>query len=354
VKPVRVLLVDDSPLVLAVLTRILAADPEIEVVGTAKNGQEALALIPKADPNVICTDFYMPVMNGLEFTRRVMAEHPRPILVVSVAVGESQPENVFQLLEAGAVDVFPKPRGGFAAENEALAQELRNRVKVLSRVHVFRKLALPTSAPLPAMKPAGLAVPHVVAMGASAGGPQALATVLSGLPEDFPAPILCVQHVSEGFLDGLVSWLGSHTRLQVRIAQQGEQPLPGRVYFSQEEHHLLVGDGGRLVLSDDPARVGHRPSVDLLFESVARRYGAAAVAVLLSGMGADGAAGMAEVAKAGGMTIAQDEATSVIFGMPGEAVRLGAARRVLPVDQIARVLRALCEVPGAGREPACR
>ena len=343
-KAARVLLVDDSPMVLTVLERILSADPEIEVVGRAQNGKEALALIPKLEPDVICTDLYMPVMNGLEFTRRVMAEHPRPILVVSVAVRADEPDNVFQLLEAGAVDVFPKPRGGFQADNEGVARQLRSKVKLLSRVHVFRRSPgwRPPPPPLD-MVPAD-DTPEIVAMGASAGGPQALDTILGALPKNFPVPLVCVQHIAEGFIDGLAAWLRTRAALDVRIARDGEMAVPGAVYFPQEGHHLLVEDNGRLALSSDAPRNGHRPSVDAMFESVARHQGSKAVAVLLSGMGSDGARGMLAVRQAGGVTIAQDEATAVVFGMPGEAIKLGAVQRVLPVGQIAAALMGLCGI----------
>jgi two-component system chemotaxis response regulator CheB len=331
-------------MVLTVLKRILSADPEIEVVGLAQNGKEALALIPKVEPNVICTDLYMPVMNGLEFTRRVMAEYPRPILAVSVAVRPDEPENVFQLLEAGAVDVFPKPRGGFRAEDENVARELRTKVKLLSRVHVFRKVQNHQPArPPPDIAPAE-DMPEIIAMGASAGGPQALETVLAGLPRDFPVPLVCVQHIADGFIDGLAAWLRMHAALDIRIAQDGETATRGSVYFPQEGRHLLVAENRRLALSPDAPRNGHRPSVDAMFESVAKHYGTKAVAVLLSGMGSDGARGMLAVHQAGGMTIAQDEATSVVFGMPGEAIKLGAVRRVLPVGQIAGALLSLCGI----------
>lgn len=343
-KATRVLLVDDSLMVLTVLKRILSGDPEIEVVGLAQNGKEALALIPKVEPDVICTDLYMPVMNGLEFTRRIMAEHPRPILVVSVAVRPDEPENVFQLLEAGAVDVFPKPPGGFHVENESIARELCAKVKLLSRVHVFRRVQnhLPVRPP-PDIAPAD-DMPEVVAMGASAGGPQALEAVLAGLPRDFPVPLLCVQHIADGFIDGLTAWLRTHAALDVRIARDGETATRGTVYFPQEGRHLLIAENRRLVLSPDAPRNGHRPSVDTMFESVARHHGSKAVAVILSGMGTDGARGLLAVRQAGGMTIAQDEATSVVFGMPGEAIKLGAVRSVLPVGQIAGALMGLCGI----------
>jgi two-component system chemotaxis response regulator CheB len=359
--PIRVLLVDDSPLTLTILKRALAASPEIEVVGTAANGREALARIEELDPAVVCTDFLMPVMNGLELTREIMARSPRPILVVSAVVGEAHPGRVFELLEAGAVDVIPKPPGGVAVGSPA-AQELINKIKVASRVYVFpRKTALGSGlralgkgeeaqAPPPraqsqdhrsaAVPPsAGAQRPaRLLAIGASTGGPRTLVTILSQLPSDFPAPVLCVQHISHGFLGGLVEWLASQCRVKVEIARGGEAPRAGHVYFPQEDTHLVLDDGGRLLVLHDPPVGGHRPSVSTTFTSVARRYGAAAVAILLTGMGRDGVDGLEAVSRAGGVTIAQDEASSVVFGMPKEAISAGAAQHVLSPDEIARML----------------
>lgn len=341
--PIRVLLVDDSPVALAVLRRMLAASPDMEVVGTALNGREALELIPQVRPTVICTDYHMPVMDGLELTRRVMADFPRPILVISSVVG-GDPEKVFALLEAGAVDVFPKPRGG--PETGAAAAQLISKVKIVAGVFVFpRPPREPPPGPCaagnaPVGAGTGASTPpvRIVAIGASTGGPHALQAILPQLPARFPVPVLCVQHISPGFLPGLVDWLAGQCRVKIQVAGSGELLLPGRVYFPAEGTHLLVDRQGRLQASREPPVEGHRPSVTVTFRSVAACYGATAVAVLLTGMGRDGGDGMLAIARAGGMTIAQDEASCVIFGMPRQAIDLGAARRVLPPAQIAAAL----------------
>ncbi|WP_017721199.1 chemotaxis-specific protein-glutamate methyltransferase CheB [Kamptonema formosum] len=411
--PIRVLLVEDSLVATTILKRMLASCPDIVVVGTARTGTEGLALIPALQPQVICTDLHMPQMDGLEFTQEVMANCPRPILVISSSVQEEDTQNVFRLLQAGAVDVFPKPRGAIGSNYESVRLELINKIKILSGVAVFtlrrkypkadapsarlpaapkaarterqaveldRKVpprrepgnesgvtvlrgaaagSRPSSAPgspppPPAPKPAtspfclpfadkNLArsqdpLKKVLAIGASTGGPQALHAILTQLPENFPLPVICVQHISEGFLQGLVDWLASECQLPVRIAPAYECPKPGTVYFPPEGRHLELDAGGRFIYSAAPPVSGHRPSVSVTFNSVASFYGKGAAGVLLTGMGRDGADGLLAIAKAGGLTVAQDEASCVVFGMPKEAIALGAARHVLPVSEIASLL----------------
>ncbi|MCU0544596.1 MAG: chemotaxis-specific protein-glutamate methyltransferase CheB [Oscillatoriaceae cyanobacterium Prado104] len=360
---IKLLLVEDSPVATIVLKRIFDAAPEIQVVGTARNGLEALELIPKLHPQVICTDFHMAEMNGLEFTQEVMKKYPRPILVISASVQADDAQNVFQLLKAGALDVFPKPIGGLASDYDRLANELIAKIKILSGVKVFTRHQkqvqikknekpfkthqLPsrnsqltvTNYQIPAAKFKPQTI-KLLAVGASTGGPQALQAIICQFPANFPVPVICVQHISEGFLQGLVNWLGSESKLPVKIATFGELPQPGIVYFPPEKRHLELDDRGRFVYSETPADGGHRPSIDVTFKSVANFYGRAAAAVLLTGMGRDGAQGMLAIARLGGLTIAQDEASCVVFGMPKEAIALGAAQYVLPPSAIAPLLLA--------------
>jgi two-component system chemotaxis response regulator CheB len=339
---IRVLLVDDSAIALHILQRLLSGFSDIQVIGTAANGKAALELVPALNPDVICTDLHMPGMDGLEFTRAVMNKYPRPILVVSVSVEADSP-NVFRLLEAGAVDVYPKPRAILDADQEKLARELASKIRILAGVHVFRRAGAAKHAPTPL--PRVSLPPHasvrIVAIGASTGGPQALREILSHLPADFPAPVLCVQHIGGDFLSGMVSWLAEVSPLPVRKAAHGEVPQSGVVYFAAENAHLELDDDGRLSLTLSPPCDGHRPSATVTLRAAARRFGAGAVGVLLTGMGRDGAEGMADIAAAGGVTIAQDEASSIVYGMPGAAVALGAVQHVLPLEQIAPALTAL-------------
>lgn len=370
---IRVLLVEDSPIALVVLKRILNSSEQIEVVGEAGTGLEALNLIPKVQPDVICTDLHMPQMNGLELTSEVMALYPRPILVISVSVQQENTDQIFKLLDAGAVDIFPKPSAAMARDNQLLQQQLINKIKILSGVKVFKKnrnsilgkqkQGSSGKGKLPEMdystnqnqiggvshtaNPAAFSSnysskPKIVVIGASTGGPQALNEVFTQLPSDFPLPVICVQHISIGFLQGFIDWLASNCSLPVQIAQPGDMPQPRRIYFAPEQQHLELDPMGRFICSDSEPVEGHRPSVTVTFESVAKFYRKATVGILLTGMGRDGATGMETIAEVGGLTIAQDEATSLVFGMPKQAIALGAAKEVLPIDAIAPRLRELC------------
>lgn len=365
---IRVLLVEDSPVALIILKRILASSKDIAVVGTARSGTEALALIPKLQPDVICTDLHMPHMNGLEFTGEVMANFPKPILVISASVQVEDTYNVFQLLNAGAVDVFPKPKTGLASDYQEASTELIHKIKVLAGVKVFTKhrrgevkaSAPPINEP-PTTKGVNASVGvsatrktnissiqttpenrhrsiRVVVIGASTGGPQALHTLLTQFSPQFPVPIICVQHISEGFLRGLVNWLDCQCSLSVKIAQAGDLPQRGNVYFAPEGRHLEIDRNGRFLYSSAPALGGHRPSVTVTMKSVANFYGSHSLAVLLTGMGRDGAEGMLEIAQLGGLTVAQSEESCVVFGMPREAIALGATRHILPVEAIAPLI----------------
>ncbi len=342
-KKIRVLLVDDSPLALVSLKRALATSGDIEVVGTARDGKEAIDLVPSLKPTVICADLHMPVMDGLQFTKEVMTRHPTPILAVSASVEEGS-RNVFRLLEAGAVDVCPKPRGVTDSQSSEFSHELVQKIKILSGVKVFRRASAVTTE---AVQPRSLRVTpsafvesnlRVVVIGASTGGPQALQTILTKLPADFKAPVVCIQHISEGFLQGLVEWLTSMCRVKILIARAGDLLLPGTVYFAPEGVHLKFDNRGRFSTSMEPAVNGHRPSVTVTMKSAAEYYGSGVVGVLLTGMGNDGAAGMLAIVEAGGLTVAQDEGSSIVFGMPKVAIEMGAASYVAPLDKIADTL----------------
>jgi two-component system chemotaxis response regulator CheB len=340
--PIRVLIVEDSQIALVILKRILESSPQIEVVGTACSGLEALELIPTTQPDVICTDLHMPYMNGLELTAKVMEFYPCPILVISASVKQEDTHHIFQLLEAGAIDIFPKPDAGLVENDELLKQALIDKINVLSGVRVFKrkqKNATRNLANKPASSPLKfLPKPKIIAIGASTGGPQALYEIFSQLPSGLQVPLICIQHISVGFLQGFIDWLGRNCQLPIRIAQTGETPQPGQIYFSSEQQHLELDSKGRFVHSNTPPLEGNRPSITITFESIAKIYGKSTLGILLTGMGRDGARGLQAIAQAGGWTIAQDEATSVIFGMPHAAIELGAAKQVLPIQAIAPTL----------------
>jgi two-component system chemotaxis response regulator CheB len=343
--PIRVLLVDDSIITLAILKRILASNPEIQVVGTATNGQEALDIIPALQPDVICTDLHMPVMDGLELTRAVMKKFPRPILVLSVSVQKGQVSEIFKLLEAGAIDVMAKPLGEVGLEYGLDARELISKIKIIAGVVVIRKhrkepyaTAPPSGNIMPLIK----AVPlRIIGIGASTGGPQAFQEILTHLPGNLPVPVICVQHISEEFMQGLVDWLAPQCQLKLVTAETGIEPQPGTVYFSRGGSHLIIDSQGKLECSNGSVYDGHRPSVSVTFKSLAQHYGSEAAAVLLTGMGRDGVEGMQAIARAGGTTIAQDEESSVVFGMPKEAIAANVVRYVLPLHKIAPALLTL-------------
>ncbi|MET0106973.1 MAG: chemotaxis-specific protein-glutamate methyltransferase CheB [Sedimenticola sp.] len=332
---VTVVIADDSPIVRSVLLKILSSDPGIEVVGVASNGMEALDLVKRLNPSVLCTDLHMPKMDGMELTRRVMQESPLPIIVISVSVVKDKQQNIFELLDAGAVDVFAKPSGGFKPDSEE-AKELVEKIKIVAGIRVIRKNHFKHQAETRSKGPGSS--PAVIAIGASTGGPQILHTIFSQLPEDFPLPILCVQHISNGFLESLITWLDESTPLHVAIAHQGEIPKPGHIYFPQENHHLVVNNQGRLRNLDAPPVGNHRPAINVMFNSLPGYYGKNILTLLLSGMGEDGVEGLQHIARSGGVTIAQDEATSVVFGMPKAAIALGIVNKVLSMEKIPEAL----------------
>ncbi|MFO7597458.1 MAG: chemotaxis-specific protein-glutamate methyltransferase CheB [Desulfocurvibacter africanus] len=334
---IRVLIVDDSSSVREFLRNILS-DGGFEVAGEAADGAEAVELAARLRPDVITMDISLPVMDGFAATRAIMASTPTPIVIVS---GQWAPEEVaktFDALGAGALAILEKPRFGtqdFACRKEQLVST----IKIMAEVKVVRRRtqsADRTKTALPRQR--GQLKRKLVAMGASSGGPQTLRAILSGLPKDFPAPIVVVQHISRGFLPGLVQWLNQGSKLTVCIAAQGQAMEPGTVYFAPDDHHLLVARDNTLHLSDAPPEGTLRPCVGQLFRSVAEFLGSRAVGVLLTGMGRDGALELGLMRERGAVTIAQDKCTSIVYGMPREAVRLGAAVHVLPQEEIAGML----------------
>jgi two-component system chemotaxis response regulator CheB len=367
-RSVRVMLVDDSSIALEVLRRMVATAPELEVTGVASNGADALRLFAKAAPDVLVTDFSMPGMDGLQLVKEVIERHPIPILVISAWLHPQERQTVFRLLEAGALEVMAKPALGLEADFVVAAHDLTRKIRILSGVKVIRKRVVPVFEPTSrgqaeGAAPAGPPQPvakvervapvqgrsRIVGIGASTGGPQALQRVLGALPASFPLPIVCVQHIAEGFVGGLVDWLASTSRVKVVTAHAGAVAEPGTAYFPPDDRHIEVDANGRLRCSRGAAISGHRPSVDVAFSSLALHYAAGAIGVLLTGMGADGAEGLLGIAAAGGTTIAQNEESSVVFGMPGRAIELGAAQQVLSIDAIAPVLIASASASLAAR-----
>jgi len=342
---IKVLVVEDSPVVREFLVHILGADPDIRVVGTAHDGEEALEAIARKQPDVITMDIHMPRMDGLDATRRIMETCPTPIVVVSGSTDSAEVATTFEAMEAGALAVLRRPAGIGHPDHEATARELVQTVKLMSEVKVVRRWsrARRDSIARPA-QPRLERAPgscRIVAIGASTGGPPVLQSILSQLPKDFPAPVLVVQHMAAGFVRGFIEWLGHSSRLPIHLAAHGEQMLPGHVYVAADELQMKVERGGRIVLTREPPENGLRPSVSFLFRSVAEVYGGDAVAGLLSGMGRDGADELKLLRDKGAVTFAQDKVSSVVHGMPGEAIKLDAATLVLAPEKIAGVLAKL-------------
>lgn len=346
----RVLVAEDSLTVRKRLVEVLSADPDIEVAGEAADGKACIELCRKLRPDVVTLDMVLPVLSGLAATEYIMAYCPTPILIVSASSNRGDSFKTYDALTAGALDVLDKPNG--EEMNDLWEQSLVSRVKLISRVKAITHLKgrqhrepRDIFRTAPPEGPSRTEPDHyrLVAIGTSTGGPAASVEILRNLPSTFPLPILLVIHIGETFGRFLAEWPDSQSSLRVSYAKDGER-LPevgqGRVIMAPPEHHMVVSDG-HIRLNRAPERLSCRPSVDVLFESLAEEVGKRSVACLLTGMGKDGAAGLLAIRNAGGLTIAQDEATSMVFGMPQEAIRLGAAARVLGIHEIAPTLGAL-------------
>lgn len=342
-RPVRLLIAEDSALFAEAIRDILEADPAIRVVGFARNGEQAVSLTESLRPDVVLMDVYMPVLDGLTAVQAIMARCPTPILVMTASPEGPTGSLAFEALSRGAVELVQKPTTwtGTKAEQE----DLRARVKMIASVRVVRitRGTLPAAPERRAVtarpeRPDASQRLRVVGIGASTGGPPALAHVLAMLPADFPFAVLVVQHLSAGFDAQLVAWLKQVCAVRVELATAGKQVSAGTVLVAPCDQHMLVEANGAIALSGRPPESGHRPSIDVLFGSIAMSYGARGVGVEMTGMGADGARGLLEMRTRGAHTMAQDEASSVIFGMPKAAIALGAAKDVLGLDEIGEAL----------------
>jgi len=354
VTKVRVLVVEDSLTVRRRLCEVLGADPEIDVVGEADNGKSAIELCREIRPDIVTLDMMLPVMSGLAATEYIMAYCPTPILIVSASTNRGELFRTYDALAAGAVDALDKPLGD--DRDEDWERRIVATVKLVSRIKVIthprarlRAFNHPAAPARPARAPAPRRECRVIGIGASTGGPAAIVDVLRALPAAFPLPVLFVLHIGEPFGSAFAEWLDGQTPHRVSYARDGEAVAgaAGRVVMAPPDRHLVVS-GGKLRLTSSPARHSCRPSVDALFESIAQEYGAAGAGCLLTGMGRDGAAGLLEIKESGGLTLVQDEATSVVFGMPREAVLLGAACHVLPLGEIGDTLACLAGPGGRG------
>jgi two-component system chemotaxis response regulator CheB len=344
---IRVLIVDDSLVVRELLSYILGATANVIVAGTASNGREALDAITRLRPDIITMDINMPEMDGFETTRRIMETNPIPIVIVSGSWKADEVATTFRALEAGAVAVVARPPGIGHPDHQYAARELRQTVLAMAEVRVVRrwpKIATPPEPPRPPDAPKPTAPRRsidMVALGASTGGPVVIQTFLKNLPEDFSVPILVVQHMAGGFIQGFVEWLAQTCGRPVLLGGHGVLVVRGHTYVAPDGHQMGVDASGRIRLAPPTPENGFAPSVSFLFRSVAEVYGLRSAAILLSGMGSDGALELKRLRDAGALTFAQDEESAVIYGMPGEAKRIGAAEYILSPQEIASTLASL-------------
>ena len=355
-KKVRVMIVEDSATARLFLESVIARDARLELVASVESGEEALAQLDAIRPDVISMDIRLPGLNGLQVTQAIMTRRPTPIVVVSGNVDSDELNISMNALRAGALAVIAKPSGFDAEAVAAMGRKICDTICAMSQVHVIRQserrqanlgtphsvLAPPPPAILQAVSPSGSGV--VIGIAASTGGPPALVRLLEGLGRNFPYPILLVQHIAPGFLQGFAHWLEGMTRWPVQIARNGEQPRPGHVYVAPEDHHLRLR-GRLLAIDQSPLVCSQRPSGTILFESMAQSLGNRAVGVVLTGMGEDGAAGLLRISQAGGYTLAEDASTAVVFGLPAAAAQRGAGNELLPLDSLASRLRDLAAQP---------
>jgi two-component system chemotaxis response regulator CheB len=333
----RFVICDDSRTFSTALRNFLERDPEIEVAGSFESAEALLAKLDGLQPDLITMDLEMPGMGGVRAIERIMGQRPIPIVVLSAYAGKGS-ELAAEALAAGALEAIGKSRLRLLEPDDVWARALRSRLKRLASVRLERPARGGGTGPMPAPKKLIKRPARIVGIGASTGGPQALIAALAALPESFPVPVVVVQHIASGFIPGVVEWMNRRTSLPVGFAAAGERAGPG-IWFAPDDAHLLVTPTLRFAL-DRETGGPHRPSVDVLFKSLAAVARDGAVGVVLTGMGRDGAEGAEAIRKAGGLVIAQDEASSTVFGMPRAAINAG-ADLVLPLEQVGPTLRSL-------------
>ncbi|HEX6958818.1 MAG TPA: chemotaxis-specific protein-glutamate methyltransferase CheB [Ferrovibrio sp.] len=334
----RALIVENSPHIAQTIADALRREPDIEVCAIAATGPEGVAAAIRLKVDIVIMGIRLPKMDGFEATKEIMIESPTPIVLLVDDRDAAQVEISMRALRAGALSVIPAPKGGELHEAEAARRQFIQTVRLMAGVKVVRRWRRSAPAPQTIREQrtatSASARPGIIAIAASTGGPAALQRVLADLPASFPIPILAVQHISHGFISGMVDWLNTVCSLKVRIATNGQRIEPHTVYFASDDRHLGVSSREMLQVSDAAPLDGFRPSANYLFSSVAQHFGAAAAGVVLTGMGRDGTEGLKALRKAGGRVIAQDEATSVVFGMPGSAISAGVVQEVLPLPEI--------------------
>jgi two-component system chemotaxis response regulator CheB len=330
---IKIVLADDSGLVRQVLTDMLEQTPDIRIIGYACNGRDAADLTLSLKPDLVIMDLVMPVMDGFEAIEEIMAVTPTPVLVLSAAIEATEVSRAFNAIKRGALDVMEKPALDTPWALDDFAFRLAEKVRLLSRIRVIRHPRR-NSRPQP---PSGIGVagrsPNVLAIGASTGGPKAVMTLLKTLPADFPATVFVVQHIADGFAEGFAIWLNRECAISVRLAEDGARYGPGEAVVAPSSSHMTVCDGRIRLIHDAPVNCC-RPSIDVFFNSLAQGSCEQVVSLLLTGMGRDGAQGLLRIKERGGTTLAQDEVSCAVFGMPKEAIRLNAVNQVLSLESM--------------------
>jgi two-component system, chemotaxis family, protein-glutamate methylesterase/glutaminase len=380
--PVTVVIVDDSATQRRFIRAAMAADPMLEVVGEARTGRDAVALVERLQPTAVIMDLHLPVMNGIEAIERIMANRPTPIVVFSAFVNGADRDNAASALAAGAIDVMAKPGPEDSARLSEFAEELRQRLRVAGRVKVIthprgrlgqsrsemtttrldgttehsgerttgRKAPVrASSAPIDSLESLSARAIKLLAIGASTGGPQALATLLADLPKETSAAILIIQHMADGFMEGLTHWLDDVCPLPVVLGEHGKRLTPGVVTIAPGGVNFVIHDHLRATTQTPPPTQYHVPGIDVTFTSAADAYGSLVAGVLLTGMGRDGATGLKRIRNQGGLTIGQDESTSAVYGMPAAAMTEDAVDLQLPLPEISVALHRLLTPVGEGR-----
>jgi two-component system chemotaxis response regulator CheB len=362
-KKIRVLVVDDSAFMCKVLEEIINADPQLEVAGQARNGRDAVVMAESLRPDVITMDINMPHVDGLQATELIMSQHPRPIVIVSSESREGA-ASTLRALELGAIDFVPKPSSGIDLDMRNVREDLTRKLKLASKVRVIRtatRSRVSAREPATGVSPTGTGAAFaaqnggkfpMVVIAASTGGPAAVMRVVAGLPKEFPAAVFLVLHMPAAFTKQFTIQLAEVSSLLVKEAEHNEAPQPGTIYLCPGSHHLRISSTGKIALDAGPRIEGYRPCADVAFETIAAYARGLAVGVVLTGMSSDASKGSKAVKAAGGYVVAQDEATSVIFGMPAEAIKTGSVDEVTPLDEISaaieRRITKLCRLAPVG------
>ena len=334
---IRVVVAEDSETTRALLVSILSSDPGLQVVGQAPNGERAVELTKQLRPDVVTMDIKMPVLDGFEATRKIMTEAPTPIVIVSANVEPRDIDASMHALRAGALAVLRTPAGPASPDFEVSCRRFIDTVRGMSQVKVVRQWPDRRRKSSSRSSPKHRPPIEIIGVAASTGGPAAILSLLSAFPADFSVPVVVVQHMSRDFVSGFGEWLNALSPVRVKVARHGDLLEPGCVYLAPDDHHLGVGDGC-ILLDDGPPIESFRPSATHLFRSMSETYGARGIGVILTGMGRDGVDGLHALHAAGGEVIAQDEPSSVVFGMPRAAIESGVVSSILPLPSIARRL----------------